>query len=629
MIDISSLKDADLVRLINNRWKESETLWSEIEKHYKENKRKWQNNPEWLDNLPKKKSSARDNRIFLSTETVISNLTGRPSKPNVIPANDTEDAVTIANNLHDYFLDQYRDLGVKRAIKKSLRRLFFSRIFVLKVFWNYETEDFDVKSCDPRKVRFNSKATSIKETDVLEEIEKTVCDLIDLFPEKEKKILNESGYATKEEAYIDGKKVVYHECWIGDYVIYKYKNEILKREPHPYWDWEGTLLMKDEYNKLGELNGARRRATAATVKKWQKIRKKLKEAGKDQYKQYFHNYLDNPVPPYIVGTVFEEEDKPTGDTSLIEQVSPLQEVVDTRKRQFSDNADMMNGVWKIDTQVTNISKQEAQKAKADPKGIWYGAGVRDGVVRETGKELPSFLFNDLNHSIAEIDNIFGTQSNFRGETKGNETATGRALLREQSYQRMNELIDLMDAVHEQLYAWWMQFICTRYTKLHLIKRLGADRATQTIDLIQDDIQDGIEVKVIPGQVMPEDRMFKAERAFEAAKNGLLDPLSYFEATDWENPKEQAKRLIMYKLNPMSLVDFTAEEKAKVQEGLPANNQPGQGGQGDQKAAAIAALRKKSEEIVNSPEFQQKSKEEQQAILDEIKNQFNNLVGANA
>ena len=137
------------VRLIQSRWEEAGPLWVEIEKEYNENKKRWQNQPDWVKTIPRKKSKARDNRIFLATETVITNLTGRPSTPNVIPANDTQESATIADNLQDFFLGKYRDLKVKKQIRKGLRFLFFSRLIVVKVFWNTQIDDFDTKAVHP------------------------------------------------------------------------------------------------------------------------------------------------------------------------------------------------------------------------------------------------------------------------------------------------------------------------------------------------------------------------------------------------------------------------------------------------------------------------------------------------
>lgn len=375
---------------------------------------------------------------------------------------------------------------------------------------------------------------------------------------------------------------------------------------------------------------------ATRLKGFQDFRKKATEAepNRFKYKTHLYNHLDRPIPPYIFGTVFDEADKPIGETSLIEQAAPLQVEIDKRKRQFADNADIMNGVWKIDTNLTQISRADAQRAKADPQGVWFGPGVSAGVQRETGKELPSFLANDLQHSITEVDNIFGTQPTFRGEKGTTETATGRAILREASFQRLNEFIDLMDYIHELSYNWWLQMVRVRYTESHFVKPLGATRARETIDLHQDDINEGVEVKVIPGQITPEDRLFKSERAKEAAEAQLLTPLSFYEAAGFDNPMEEAKRLEMYKINPFSVLDMTPEDIARLQKsmqmlaGLQPQQAGGEAGAGDQeKAQKVAQLRRQTEELTQSREFQALPPEQQRAALDQIKQRLAAVASA--
>lgn len=626
MIDVSELTNDEKVRLLNNRWEEAAPLWEQIEKIYKGNKRIWQNDPEWLSKVPKTRSRARDNRIFMATETVISTLTGRPSKPNVIPANETREAGVIADNLQDFFLAKYRDLHLKKEVRKGLRYLFFSRLIVMKVFWNPKTDDFDTKAVKSTMIRFNPNATKEMEWSI-ERIEDYAINLIERFPDKEAEILQKTGGVTLEELFIRNPKITYREGWFGDYVIYEYNGSILKTEKHPYWDWGGLKMTKDETKKMSKKYGRTKRTAMRKIKGFQDYRNEAAETGEREYENYLYNHFDKPMPPYIFGTIFEEEDKPIGETSLIEQAAPLQETIDKRKRQFDDNADLMNGIIKIDTNLCTMSKADAQRAKANPKGIWYGKGVSAGVTRETGESLPAFLQVDLVHSIAEVDNLFGTQPTYRGEKGTQETATGRAILREQSYMRQNEIIDLIDSIHEQIYNWQFQLMKVRYTESHFVKPIGATKAREVIELTQDDLDEGIEIKIIPGQVMPEDRMFRAERAKEAAEAQIITPLDYFEAAEYDNPMATAKRLEMYKVNPFSILDMDDDDIAKLQQAMQMFGQGAEAGGDQQKAQQISAVRQEAEMLINSPQFQQLPPEEQRSAMRQIQSRLQALTQA--
>lgn len=620
MLKILELNDEQKNNLINNRWNDSQLLWEVVRKTYEANEKIWLNKPDWLSTVPKGRSKARDNRTFLATESVICNVTARPSKPNIVPANETEEAGIIADDLQDFFLAKYRDLGVKGKMRMALRNLFLSRLFVLKVFWDKELDDFNTEPVDPRTVRFSKNATSIYDTEfAIEEVSKPLIWLLENFEDKKEKILEKCGYADREElAYLHNPDITYKEAWIGGYVIQQFQGIILDTQKHPYWDWDGQPMTTTEMIDLKKFNGKNRREKMTEIKGAERIES-------TEYESYLFNHFNNPIPPYVFGTILNYKKEPIGQSSLIEQVEPLQEEIDRRKRQISDNAEMMNGVYKVDTRFVKISKAEAQLAKNSPRGIWYGEGVRDGVIIETGKELPSFIINDLNQSVVALDNIFGTQSTFRGEREAQETATGRAILREQSYQRLDELIDLIDNMHHQLYSWWYQMMRVKYTESHLVKPIGAVNAERVINLTRDDLQEGVEIQIIPGQIMPEDRLFKAERAKEEVMAGILDPLSYFEETQRDNPMKYYKRFVMYKLNPLSLGDFDQQEMAQIQQTTQffGNEQ----GDEQQKAQQVAELRQRTEQLVNSPEFQKLPDDQKRQQLEQIKGQFGQLSQA--
>jgi len=644
-MDYSQFKDDQWIKFIDNHWNQAGTLWGKIEKNFDANRKLWQQHKELTDNIPNGRSKVVDNRIFIDTESVIANLTGRPTPPNVIPGNETEEAKTIANNLQTAFIDLHREIKLKKKLRKGLRWLFFSRLIVLKIFWDEKCQRIDERPVHPLKVRFTPiNATNRDEVQVwMEKINTTAQDLLEMFsekfPESKDKILNSIGYAGREtDLAINNPSVEYMEVWVdGKILVYRFQNIIIGVEQNPYWDWQGVKMLPSEKEEIGQLPGQRKRAKMMDLKKpeFTEYRNQPEAQEKNQYDSYFYNNLDRPYAPYIFGTVFEDDDSPVGGTSLIEQAASLNDEINKRKRQFSDNAEMMNGIIKVDTRLTTITKEDAQRAKANPKGIWYGEGVKEGVIREVGKELPGFLMQDLSHSTQEVDNVMGATAEFRGETNKNETATGRAILREQSFQKLNELVDLIDALYYESYNWQFQLMKVKYTERHFIKVMGKDKAIETLELMQDDFDDGMEVRVIEGQIMPEDRLYKAERASEDARNGLIDPLTYFEqGKGYDNPQEVAKRFIMYKTNPLSIINLNDEDIAALQKagqtlaavtpqqaGLPAGAQP------DQRANEVAALRQEMETIAASPEFQALPKEEQVRTLEEMQSQVEALTAA--
>ena len=632
MPDISILfedKNENKLKLfIENRWRDSESLWNEIEKSYKKNKAIWQNDDSLVATIPKRKSKVRDNRTFLAVETVLNNLTARPSRPNVIPTNGKMESGQVALDLQDLFLESYKNLRTKKKMRRALRWLLLSRLMVLKVIWDNNIDNFNVAVPDPRKVRFHKKATNSMETDIaIEEIDTTVGDMLEKFPEQEAEILKQVG-GKKEDILVNNTSTSYKECWLngGEWVVIKFREKILKKEKNPYWDWEGVYFTKNELRTFekSELPQGR--------KKMMGVARQLRETRQPKakrYQNYLANHFDKPRHPYIFASMLEIEEKPVGDTSLAEQVNPLQKNINQRKRQIADNASMAQGRWVVDTKfVEGKTKGEFQAMKSDPEGIIYGDGVSQGVTIQSGRDLPILVKEDLILSIQALDAIFGTQPTFRGEKEGGETATGRAILREQSFQRLTELIDIVDEVHWEIYNWWLQLIKVRYTETHYTKILGRNRALKVIETMQDDITDGIDVQVIPGQILPKDRVYRAERALEAVKGGFGTPLTYFEEAEFDNPMEEAKRLEMYKVSPFTILDMDPEDIEKLRKGIALLQEVAQATTPqDPRAKAINELKTRTQQIMQSDEFKSQPPERQQEILNQLKGQFQKLSEA--
>jgi hypothetical protein len=498
-------------------------------------------------------------------------------------------------------------------------------MIVIKIIWDNDIDNFNVEVVDPRKVRFSKKATNSMDTDfAIEEVDSTIPEIIERFPDKESEILKQIG-GKLEEHIVNNTPTTYKEAWIGEWVICKFKEKILKKEKNPYWDWEGVYLTNNELRKFENAERPDQKKILGLARPLREKRAKVA----NKYQNYLSNHFDKPRHPYIFASMLEVEERPVGETSLMEQVNSLQKNINQRKRQIANNAQMAQGRWIIDTtMVEGKSAADFQAMKADPEGLIMGDGVSRGISIQSGRDLPAMVKDDLLLSIQEIDAIFGTTQTFRGEEGERETATGRALLREQSFQRLTELIDIVDDIHWEIYNWWLQLMKVRYTETHYTKILGQKRALRIIQIMQDDISDGIDVQVIPNQVMPKDRVYRAERALEGVKNGFVTPLTYFEEAEFDNPMEEAKRLEMYKVSPFTILDMDPEDIEKLRKGISLLQEiVGATQPQDGRAKAIADLRGKAEQIVNDPEFKNKPPEEQRAILTKLKGQFTNLSKA--
>lgn len=632
-LDIKNLDDTDKAKLIEARWTSSSELWDTVERVYKQNTAIYENRADWVNNLPynRKRWVVHANRIFVNMESVINSLIANPPGVNVLPARTGEPAKKLASLIENYLRKKYLDLNIKETFRMGFRNLYFGRLIVIKAFWNPTINDFDFRVVDPRKVRFGKYARKEQDSEfAIEEIEDNLCAVIDRFPTKKDELLKKFGITDEAQLYIKNPDVKYKEAWIGDSVTFKLDNIILGSIKNPYWDWDGILVTDDEEAQLNgdnALQGQARRDTLQGIKLDQENRQAqqtqynstfqrstpqqpqsspqpvqatpssahpvppvnpqaqptdapqppLDDFGNpvtpqlptpQQYKPYFFNYFDNPRKPYIFATIFNNENTPIGRTDMITLSAELQRGIDKRKIDIDENCELVNGIVKVDASV--MGKSDAQRIRFETKGIIWGKGVKDGVTRETGTALPQMVMDDMLDSRSEIDNIMAASSAFKGERDGQETKAGRLALVEQSYLRLNELVQLGDFVAKEVFDWGMQLMKSRYTEYHYAKWLGKENAAEIIEIIQDDFETGNEIKVIAGKTLPEDNESKFEQAQEDVKGGYISPVDYLKIAKYDDAQQMAKNAFLYKVSPYSQFDISDEERMKIPPPVPAS-----------------------------------------------------------
>lgn len=582
-VNIKELNDEQKKRLVETRWSSSSELWDTVESVYKTNIATYSNTSSWIQDIPQKRRKfvTQANRIFVNMESVINSLIANPPGLNILPARDGEEAADFARKLESFFMKKYDDLNTKEIIRMGLRNLYFGRLLVLKAFWNPAINDFDYRAIDPRKVRFGKYARKEEDSEfAIEIIEDNLAAVIERFPEKKDDLMKKYGLSSDADLYIKNPDIEYKEAWIQDYVIFKHEEIILDCIKNPYWDWDGVLVTDEEYEALedtgeeggeGENNGMStedRRNTLQRIKLEQDGRRASMspqvnpDTGEEMepevsYQSYYFNYFDRPRKPYIFATVFNNENSPIGRTDMITLSSELQRSIDKRKMDIDENCELANGIVKVDAEV--MGKADAQRIRWETKGVIWGKGVVAGVQRETGGALPAMVFNDMIDSRQEIDNIMAATSAFRGEREGQETKAGRLALIQQSYLRLNELVQVVDYVSHEMFSWGMQLAKTRYTEYHYAKWMGKEGAREVIEIIQDDFENGSEIAIISGKTLPVDDEFKFEQAQNDVLQGFISPVDYLKIAKYDNAKELAKNAVLYQQNPMAAVGIGGNE----------------------------------------------------------------------
>jgi len=483
------------------------------------------------------------NVIYRNLETLISIITAKRREPITLAAQDTDESKKLKAKTQQYLTWKWHDEDMQIKFEDWVRHSYIYLIGVLKIRWDLEKDDYEIKNIRPQKILIDKDATDEYDAKFIVEFkEDTLEDLIDIYPKAKGKLTNEFGDKL-------GTKIKYIEYWTNEFTVIKVNKIVLDKKKNPNWNWDE----KDRKKNLEKLK-----------KKW------IKNVKDKKLKNVLLNYFNEPRKPYVILSLKTLNKSIYSITNDFEQSKVGQDIVNRRKRQI-DKA-TIHALGREVYSGDYITKEKARKSLSNPNApVWVEKGkVSDVVTHISPQPVSPILLEDLRDSKAELDNTMGTHSTTRGERSGSETATGRTLLREGDMGRADLVVRRIDKKLELLYGWMLQMSKVYYTDEHFIKMLGKEGATSYLQFSKNDIEDGQEI--IVKSELTVNKASQIDEMGNRLKAGLLDPLTYFEKMDDPNPKELARRLIFYVSDPKLYVnefcvDDETEESANTPEGM--------------------------------------------------------------
>ncbi len=540
-------KDDDLANAIDSAIKEAKPLKEVLDKIGKRNETYWRKGTD-IDQktIHPKRAKIVDNRIFMSVETILPMLTSKTPEPMLSGEmdNDVREKITKVLTIA-YEVKQ----KLQQKLQMVIRHWFLYRIGVWKYRWE---EGFVTETVRPEKIGIDPRGTDeLKNCEFIYEImEDKIGDLIKKYPKKKKALIAKYG-ADKMKS-----KVSYIEFWggEGEWFAHKLDNIILNKKKNPNFDYTNPE----------------------------------------------NNLFKKPQFPYLILNVFNLGKNLYDDTSLIENVILLQDAVNKRKNQISDLTDENKKLIVASSAV--ISKEEFQKFidKYGMIGIWLDSGgdIKSGL-QIVGGTVDNAIFNDMGHSITEIDNIMGTHSTTRGERAEQETLGGRQLLTAADYGRTDTIVIKI----EQLVENWFNAYLHMF-KVYSLEDAEFSNGEETVNLSKEEIPRGTMVIIKKGSSLPVDREGRAELAVKLAQFNFVDPETLF--TELGYGKEQERTQKLYEWLQMT------GKIVPQQPQMPAGGQPG-ASQGQQQAQ-LARL----EQIMTSSKFQALPDEQKQVVINEAR-----------
>ena len=517
------LKDDELIAL-KKKWENQYAKYeSTILKKQKTNEDYWLGRnklfPE-LNTTDNDKPNA-DNLIFESLETLIPIATRQNPEP-VVEADNTIEGNALADKVQKMLVHIGEEISLKLSLKTLVRYWSLYFLGVGKVGWSVVNKEVSLNIVRPQKLILDPDATIINgiyNGDFIGEKRKDkASDLVKRFPKKKKFI----------EEVVDGHmgtEMNYVEWWTDDYTFWSYKDEVLNKIKNPHWNYGSSQPITDEKGQVTQQN----------------------VPGK--------NHFPTPLKPYLFLSVFNIGIHPHDDTNLVHQNLKLQDMVTKRLKQIDINADNTNGGSVVSgDHFTKDQAAQVSQALRNGDTIWVPTGdVNAAFLRTTGTPLAPFVYQSLTDYRNELKNNFGVRGSSAGGTTQEKTVRGKLITKGSDTDRIGGgITEYIEQFSDLVYNWFVQLMYVYYDEEHAATVIGKERAKEYITLKNSEFGPKLSIQVKDGSLIPKDSMSKRNEAIELFTAGALDPIALFEALEFPNPKDSAKQLLMWTMNPMSL-----------------------------------------------------------------------------
>lgn len=524
------LEDNELVLQIDKNIEEAKEVWKKKTIEDGERNFKYYLGKEDVKLTSGDKTRVVENVIFRNTETIIPVITSSTPEPRIFHPNKK-------------FIEKLRKILSMRwevfdkMLEKSrvtIRRNFFWYLGVMKVRFDEDLKEivWDTVKNDHVIVDPNGNFAA----QIVDDL--TLGEVIKLYPKNKDELLKLVGVKESNKKML-GSKITFIEYHTPEFTVWKYKSIILDKQKNANWDWGET--------------------------------KEVDEMGIENSVSY--NVLKQPAMPYIFLKTFNVNSEIYGDTSLIEQAIPLQDLINKRKKQIDENAEEANG--SLVGSGDFISKEQFATIKGSPRErIWVEKGdARAALTRMAGNPLQGYVQDDLLMTKSEIDNIMGTHSTTRGAGSSSDTATEAVMEKQQDYGRIDDIIKSYEDFCEDYFNMTLQMMIIHYDKEHLIPVEGYDDISLSRELLIKEFskiyrykdnelrggkyeEDSKYVKPIVmvkrGSTLPTDDISKRNDAINLWGGGGIDPISLYEDLNDPNPELRAKRLFIWQQAPQIL-----------------------------------------------------------------------------
>lgn len=475
----------------------------------------------------------QENQIFKSMDAIMSYVTSQPPVAEVYPAQDTDQSRILAKDLEKGLLGWAESQDLVTVMETAIMNLMLKRIGIF-YFWfdpDYgKNGDIMVEAVDPNNVIIDKNARRGENPAFICLVRKdSVEQLCYRFPAARKKIYEEVGIKRETPKQMS-QTIIWRQVWITHY----------DKKGNPQ---EGCV------SYFGKL-----------------VLSKYKDPNW-LYATPEKNFLDTHQKPFIAINYINDGSHWIDSTTVVEQASWIQEVLNKRGRQIMENADTANGFMVISSDAMsfddaeNITGDPNQKIVIDTNGM----PIQNLIDNIEGRDLPSYVVEDKADLRNVIGDLMGTPSQFSGDENNQTDTLGQAIMiKNQASGRQDRLVRAVDKAADQIYKFVTQMMVVHYTEKHFKTVNGNDGEFDHIVLHRDLIEEGTAVRVKAGSTLPFDKSREEAITLNLVKDGLLAPLDVYKGLHMPNPQKLYDNWAKYKTDPMSLARETLDQMQDTQ-----------------------------------------------------------------
>lgn len=558
------LEDTELI-LLKNEWQrkwEGSKQKKDIELKQEENEKYWLGEHYTPAQRKAQKRELVDNLVFEALETFLPVATRQVAEPTVDTIQDPV-AQAFARKVMDRIVDVADVVRLRLKVKKAVRFWALYFLGVIKFGWSFEKNEIVVEAIRPQNLVLDPDSiTDECEYDgyyVGHYRTTTASELIARFKGKTddlKKALDKTEMGTK---------IGYYEWWTPDYVFWTLKDIVLAKSKNPHWNYEQVveepIAQMDEMGQEMPMLGADGQPMMT-----QKIMPGL-------------NHFAQRKVPFAFLSVFSLGNGPYDNTNLVEQVLPQQDMINKRVRQIDRNADNTNAGSVVSGDVfTKEQARDVGEALRKGQTVWVPSGdVNRAYKRDIAPGLPDFMYQHLVDSRNELRNIFGVTGLSTQGIQSEETVRGKIMIKGSDTDRAALIVDHIEQFYDYIFNWFVQMMVVYYDTP---REVNGAQGVDTI--VSDEFVWPLVVSVKEGSLIPKDRLSMRNEAVELWSAGAIDPLTLAERLEEADPQEFVRRLVMWKMNPLSLLQegdqfqlMQQMQQAQMGQAQPQEPQPGQ------------------------------------------------------